>query len=448
MPDVRIKLNPYQEGFLLSKKRFPAMIAAIGTGKTMMMLSKLWRLCERYPDSLVLIVRKEFTDLRDSTIKDFTTYFGVGINSEKDYNFPNGSCIMFRHGSELAVLKNVNLTAFGIEQAEEFETDNEFTFLRDRLRRKNAPLRQGIVIANANGHNWIWNLWIYKPGKNYDPYQATTFDNAHNLPLDFIEDLQEMEYDAPNHYKQYVKNDHEVVECDDLILTSEDIEFSASLTSSQLGSPGSAILSLDVARFGNDLDVATLLEARGSHRFEETHAESWKGLDLMVTTGKFIDIVHRTKPDVIVVDGDGLGAGVVDRMRELKHTVMEFRGGKKARQHDKFFNRRSEGYLDTADLIKRGWLKIINEEVIKSELLSIKFTFDSKGRKKIEPKDKIKERLGKSPNYADSLMMGAYYRKRISSGIKQNVSRLPRRAKGHVGSFFNEGMRVRGGGMS
>jgi len=424
------------------------MVAGIGTGKTMMMLAKLWRLCAKYPNSLVLIVRKEFTDLRDSTIKDFTTYFEVGINTEKDYNFPNGSCMMFRHGSELAVLKNVNLTAFGIEQAEEFETDQEFTFLRDRLRRKNAPLRQGIIIANANGHNWIWNLWVNTPGKNFEAFQATTFDNAHNLPPDFIEDLREMERDAPNHYKQYVKNNHDITESADLILSSEDVDMSVALLSTAMGAPGGAALSLDVARFGDDVNVASLLEARGSHRFEQTLAEGWQGLDLMVTTGRTMDLIHRTKPKVVIVDGDGLGAGVVDRLRELKQPVIEFRGGMKARDERKFFNRRSEGFIETADLVKSSWLKLLDEENVKTQLLSIKYTFDSKGRKKIEPKEDMKKRGLKSPNYADSIMMAVAYRHRISSGLKANISQLPRRSKGYIGRFFNEDRRVMRGGMS
>jgi len=442
MPDVRIKLNPYQEHFLLSKKRFPAMISAIGTGKTMMMLSKLWRLCEKYPDSLVLIVRKEFTDLRDSTIKDFTRYFGVTINAEKDYNFPNGSSIMFRHGSELAVLKNVNLTAFGIEQAEEFETEEEFVFLRDRLRRKNSPIRQGVVIANAHGHNWIWNLWLNNPRKNYDAVQATTFDNEHNLPADFIEDLREMEYDAPNHYKQYVLNNHEVTEDADLILSSEDIDFALSIPAGALGSPGSAILSLDVARFGDDVNVATLLESRGSHKFEQMLAEDWGGLDLMATTGRMVDLIHRTKPEAVVVDGDGLGAGIVDRLRELKYTVIEFRGGHEAKKKDEFFNLRSEGFIETAGLIKQGWLRPLDTEKVKNQLLSIRFTFDSKGRRKIESKDDMRKRKLKSPNFADSLMMAVAYRRRISSGLPRNVLKLPRRARGYQASSFNQRRRM------
>lgn len=445
MSDVRIRLNSYQESFLLSKKRYPAMIAGIGTGKTMMMLSKIWRVCERYPDTLALVARKEFTDLRDSTMKDFTTYFGVEANSEKDYKFPNGSCIMFRHAAEFSVLKNVNLSMFGIEQAEELETEDQFVFLRDRLRRKTCPIRQGIIIANANGHNWIWRLWINNPRKNYEAFQATTFDNAHNLPLDFIDDLREMEMDAPNHYKQYVMNNHEVVESDDLILSSDDIDISLNLVSSQLGAPGAAALALDVARFGKDLNVATLLESRGAYRFEQALTEDWGGLDLMVTTGKFLDLSHRTKPKILVVDGDGLGAGVVDRMRELKIPVIEFRGGKVARHEDKFFNRRSEGFIDTADLVKRGWLKLVNKEEVKNELLSIKFSFDSKGRKKVESVEEMKKRGLKSPNFAASLMMAIYYRRRISMGVRRSTSQLPRKARGHISPFFKQSRRAVGG---
>lgn len=443
MTDTHIKLNPYQEKFLLSKKRYPAMVSAIGTGKTMMMLSKIWRFCEKHPDTLALIVRKEFTDLRDSTIKDFTTYFGVVPNSDKEYHFANGSQIMFRHGAELFVLKNVNLTIFAIEQAEEFETDEQFIFLRDRLRRKNAPYRQGLVIANANGHNWIWRLWINNPGKNYEVFQATTFDNAHNLPDDFIEDLMEMEIDAPNHYKQYVMNRHDVVESADLILSSEDLDLSLALSSRAMGSPGGCILSLDVARFGDDFNVASALEGRGSYKFEQTLDEEWGGLDTMKTTGKTIDLIHSIKPEVVVIDGDGLGAGVVDRMRELKYPVIEFRGGKIARHQDKFFNRRSEGFLDTSDLIKRTWLKILDKEEVKNQLLSIKYTFDSKGRKQVESKKDMKKRGLVSPNHADSLMMAVYYRRRISVGLRaSNSSRLPRTSKGYKGSFFNEGRQI------
>ena len=152
---TEIRLNKYQEEFLFCKRRYPCIIAAVGTGKTFVGLLKMWKFCEKYPNSLFMLVRKEYTDLRDSTLKDMRNYFGVDFDSNKEYHFPNGSVIMARHGAELAVLKNVNLSGFLIEQAEEFDDDEVFTYLRDRLRRQTSPYRQGLLIANARAHNWL-----------------------------------------------------------------------------------------------------------------------------------------------------------------------------------------------------------------------------------------------------------------------------------------------------
>ena len=183
--EKEIKLVPFQDKFLFSQSRFPALCAGIGTGKTYMLLLKIWKFCEDYPNTLALIARKEYTDLRDSTLKDFERYFEVSIDSNKEYAFKNGSKIMFRHAAELNVLKNINLSIAGIEQAEEFENDEQFNFIRDRLRRDNAPLQQLCIVANANGHNWIWRRWINNPQSGYEISVASTFDNALNLPADF-----------------------------------------------------------------------------------------------------------------------------------------------------------------------------------------------------------------------------------------------------------------------
>ena len=114
-----LELNDYQTEFLDSIVRYPAMVSAVGTGKTMMGLMKVWKYCDEYPGSLWLVVRKEWVDLRDSTVRDFQDYFGVTLNSDKDYVFPNGSVIMFRHGGEISkaqsgqpnILKNINLSS-------------------------------------------------------------------------------------------------------------------------------------------------------------------------------------------------------------------------------------------------------------------------------------------------------------------------------------------------
>ena len=207
------------------------MVSAWGTGKTMCALHKGHLLNQCYKNNLGLIVRSKFTDLRDSTMKDFTRYTGLHVpQGTKEVSISNGSTTLFRHAKELSGLQNVNLGWFYIEQAEEFPTDTQFTLLRGRLRRelewdenveantpllkdlKENPLRQGMVIANANGRNWIWKKWIKSPQDGYMCVQATSFDNENNVPADFIKDLKRMKIDSPSKYAQYVMNDHSEID--------------------------------------------------------------------------------------------------------------------------------------------------------------------------------------------------------------------------------------------
>jgi len=206
--DWNVKFRPYQYEFMRSKARYPSMVCGWGTGKSMCLILKALQAAKDHPNNLVLVVRYSFTDLRDSTMRDFTRYTGINIPSNKDVVFPNGSTIMFRHGSELATLQNINLGCFLIEQGEEFSSAAEFHMLRGRLRREGVP-HFGAVIANAQGHNWIWNLWErpnVKRSKEYQQWHATTFDNKRNLPNDFLDDLMRMKEDSPAKYQQFVMN--------------------------------------------------------------------------------------------------------------------------------------------------------------------------------------------------------------------------------------------------
>lgn len=156
---MQFKITPKQYDFIGAYEQFMAYIAAVGCGKTTALISKGMFHSEESPNNLGVIVRKNFTDLRDSTMKDFRDYTGLEINeSRKDAVLPNGSTIMFRHGDELPVLKNINLGWFAIEQAEEFPDDNVWQFLKMRLRRQ-SKFRTGFMIANTNGHNWVWKLF-------------------------------------------------------------------------------------------------------------------------------------------------------------------------------------------------------------------------------------------------------------------------------------------------
>lgn len=240
MPTKTIEFNmlPYQWDFYTATNRFPGAIAGWGSGKTTLALLKVDLLSRFYKNNLILIVRKKFTDLRDSTMKDFTKWTGKHIpQGTKEAKYANGSTILFRHAKELSGLQNVNLGGAYIEQAEEFPTDTQFQLLRGRMRRelqvdedywgelvkrkaiypflqemKDNPLRQMMPIANAHGHNWMWKMFKKSPQEGYSCMEATSFDNETNLPKDFIDDLRRMENDSPAKYKQYVMNCHDEVD--------------------------------------------------------------------------------------------------------------------------------------------------------------------------------------------------------------------------------------------
>ncbi|KKN06859.1 hypothetical protein LCGC14_1072890 [marine sediment metagenome] len=239
---INIKLDPYQWGFLTAVNRFPSMIAGVGTGKTMLALQKGDLFSRFYKNNLGLVVRNKFTDLRDSTMKDFTDWTGKSIpQGTKEAHYANGSVVLFRHAKELSGLKNVNLGWAYIEQAEEFPTDTQFQLLRFRLRRElkideeywaaqiaagevwphiqymyDHPLNQLMTIANANGHNWCWKMFIKSPGKEFSCVQANSFENTwlvENKPKT-VEDWRQMEFDSPAKHKQFVMNCHDEVDLD------------------------------------------------------------------------------------------------------------------------------------------------------------------------------------------------------------------------------------------
>ncbi len=338
-------------------------------------------------------------------MKDFTRYFGVQADSNKEYKFRNGSVIMFRHADETAVLKNINLSGFAFEQGEEFETDEQFTFLRDRLRNEAGPYRQGLVIANAKGRNWIWEKWVNSPtDKEYRVWLATTFDNAHNLPEDFLEDLRRMAKDAPNHYAQYVMNSFDEIDLDDALLTHDVVYGSSKLEMEAVG-PVKRIMAVDVARMGGDEITFTVLETRGPVRLEEVFKDVKRFQKIPETVGQVMELAQEWDTDIIVVDDTGMGGGVTDLLDDSagRFRVAAFNGGEKS-EAPLCGNKRAEGYFKLQNMLDQGWLKILPDQKTQKELLSIRFRYRAE-KKFIVSKEEMRKKGIPSPGRADGLMM-------------------------------------------
>lgn len=399
---INYSLEWWQSEFVKSVARFPAFIAAWGTGKTLCGILKGMMLSETYPNNLGVIFRKEFTDLRDSTIKDFEKYTGLKVNSQREVVLPNKSTIMFRHLEELNNLQNINLGWFGIEQPEELDSDNYFMTLRGRLRRDGVP-HQGILWGNTNGHNWIYNLWKARQDGEFPLWEASTFDNAHNLPQDFINDLKKLETENPKLFRRFVLNSWDETDAVDLVI---DPEWVKNCTGKRLDDiyPVHRIVSIDVARYGDDKTIFYALENNRTMA-KETHEKK----STMEVVGRAVLFAQKHGIEWFCVDDIGVGAGVTDRLKELERKVIAINSSEKA-SIPKYYNRRAEVYARGAEALQELKVSILPEdkELIEQLCWAKYKIIKSNGEIQIESKEDIKKRYGRSPDNADAFLNGLW----------------------------------------
>ena len=160
------------------------------------------------------------------------------------------------------------------------------------------------------------------------------------------------------------------------------------------------IIAVDVARFGSDQSV--IVRRRG-RRVEEIQA--FRGLDTMQLAGRIAAAILQFRPDRVMVDEIGVGAGVVDRLREQGFPVKGINVARSALQNTVFANLRAEGYWRLRDLFAAGELRIPSDNQLMGELASLRYSYDSLGRLLMESKDDMRSRGLTSPDRADALML-------------------------------------------
>ena len=167
------------------------------------------------------------------------------------------------------------------------------------------------------------------------------------------------------------------------------------------------VLSVDVARFGDD---QTIIGLRQGDKL--TILERLRGQDTMQVAMRVGAHMEREVPRLTVVDGDGLGAGVVDWLRLnmtpwlRKHEpsrLHEFHGGATPSDPEMYYNQRAEmwgrmrDWLATAD--------IPDDPEMESDLTGPEYFFSSKNQIQLERKEDMKKRGLASPDLADMLAM-------------------------------------------
>jgi hypothetical protein len=167
----------------------------------------------------------------------------------------------------------------------------------------------------------------------------------------------------------------------------------------------SRVWGLDVARFGDDSSVLCERTPRTVQFMEE-----YRNLDLMALTGRvkarWDGCTLSQRPDLILVDSIGLGAGVVDRLRELELPARAINVSESASMADAYINLRAELWFKAREWLEDRSCHLPPEyEQLCAELVIPHYEFTSSGKIKAESKADMKKRGHKSPNFADAFIL-------------------------------------------
>lgn len=162
------------------------------------------------------------------------------------------------------------------------------------------------------------------------------------------------------------------------------------------------ILGVDPARFGADSTVIAVRQGR-----DIIAIKRFKGDDTMETVGRIIECMEEYKPVLVNIDEGGLGAGVVDRMKEQRYKVKGVNFANKSKNMMMYGNKRAEMWGDM-----REWLRsasIPKDRTLKTDLISPLMKPDSKGAIFLESKKDMKARGLASPDAADAIALTFAY---------------------------------------
>ena len=170
------------------------------------------------------------------------------------------------------------------------------------------------------------------------------------------------------------------------------------------------ILGVDLARGGSDKTRLLDRQGRKCGGHVDIEIDTDNEMDIVGLIGKQIE---RVNPAKVLIDVTGMGGGVRDRLRETHdpNIIDGIEFGSKALNDETYANKRAEMWGDMRDWIADpAGVDIPDDDSLHTQLCAPIWgrgatRYDSNSRILLEPKDRIKERLGFSPDGGDALAL-------------------------------------------
>lgn len=404
---------------LLEDKTTRQIVFGGGAGSAKSFLGCYWVLknCLRYSGTRWLIGRAVLKTLKDTTLNSF---FDVckhqGIKAGEHYSYNAQSNIITFFNKSVILLKDLeqypsdpNFDELGsleisgafVDECNQI-SEKAWNIVRSRIRYKLDE--HGLIpkmLGTCNPDKGFIYQTFYKPSKegtlSEDKafIQALVTDNPF-ISQYYIENLQSLDRISKERLLfgnwEYNNNDLALIEYDAIsdLYTNEGV----------IG--GNLHITADIARYGADRSVIGLWNG---YRCEQIIIKSKENVKEISDLIRGLASVKGIPMSRVVVDEDGVGGGVKDTLN-CKGFVNNSRAIK-----GNYVNLKSECYYMLAEKINKREMFIRCDDVNVRKSLNEELEYvwrhnaDKDNKLAVMPKDKVKEKLGRSPDISDMLMM-------------------------------------------
>jgi hypothetical protein len=256
-----------------------------------------------------------------------------------------------------------------------------------------------LIVSNPN-KNWLYS-------KYYKPYVEGTLPKYRKVVLglpddnkfvskDYIANLEQLDTVTVQRLRygnwEYSDDDLAIFEYDVILqMFYNDV------------ASGDMYLTCDVANIGKDKTVICIwkgLECFNIYTYDKYNTPQ------IIATIKEKMKTFNIKIKNVVIDADGLGIGVADHLKGC----VPFKGGSSALNKENYINLRSQCYFKLAERMVDMRMVDKHKEEIIQELQAHRIKNpDNDGKTQVESKDLIKQRIGRSPDFSDTIMMRMYF---------------------------------------
>lgn len=386
----------------------------------------------KYKGTRYCIAREELKSLKESTLLTLFQVcknWGMQIDKHFKYNQNDGTITFTQTGSVIYLkelkfypsdpdydyLGSTEFTATFIDEASQV-TQKGKNVLRSRIRYKLQEY--GLIpkqLLTCNPHKGYLYADFYRPHKegklpkNLKFIAALPGDNQFIDPS-YIENLRSLDKQTKERllYGNWEYDDDPSTLCE--------YDAIADIFTNHIEPSTKKYLIIDVARFGDDRSVISYWEGWDCKRIAaytkmpivtDPNNPQIKSLESVTNEWRK---EHQVPLSHVLLDEDGVGGGLKDRLG-----CRGFMGGRRPYKNDNYLNLRAQCYYYLAKKINKREIAVRTQNskiktYITEELEQIKAHNRDKDTKlQVVPKEKIKEHLGRSPDFADTLMMRAMF---------------------------------------